>query len=111
MRTYPSIHIGNYTQYPAYILVSSEYDNEALHFKEDLPSNRPKKDRTSMSFQKTVLRFDPMGFGNFYKQLLELEKKLDKYQDEYYSTHDEINKELNEIIGDLNNILDEMEEQ
>jgi hypothetical protein len=48
--------------------------------------------------------------NSIYKQLLELEKKLDKYQDEYYSTHDEINKELNEIIGDLNNILDEMGE-
>jgi hypothetical protein len=48
--------------------------------------------------------------SSIYKQLLELEQKLDKYQDEYYSTHEEINYELNEIIGDLNNILDEMGE-
>jgi hypothetical protein len=48
--------------------------------------------------------------NSIYKQLLELEQKLDKYQDEYYSTHEEINYELNEIIGDLNNILDEMGE-
>lgn len=69
MRTYPSIHLNNYTKYPAYILISHTSLSEEMYFKDDTPLPKFSKDRTSITqSKKTKIKLSSLQRGTTLKQ-------------------------------------------